>query len=264
MVIKIARCWKEKSIRRVNIDPMFADAAATNREHFVVDTLGRGGGGRVSDITDLHYWFLADRRHLVRSTRFPSGSSTSGRSLDGDWIELRQVSVSSIIHYEWNGSSSHDFPAIRRISVLNIQQSRTPSCALSNRKGSSLLWSLSQDPDGAPLSRRRKNRLRSDAAVTFNETWSYAAQCGQAFQCKMSIAASSRSLDISVADAGSSIRSERRSIDRQVLFQRLVFSVTQKTMLLPYGICKSNVTCTILRRLSSNVTRKFKRSDNIR
>lgn len=71
---------------------MSADAAATNRQYFVVDTLGRGGGGCVPHITDLYHWFLANRRHLVRPTRFPFGSLTSGRSLDRDWIELRQVS----------------------------------------------------------------------------------------------------------------------------------------------------------------------------
>lgn len=71
---------------------MSADAAATNRQYFVVDTLGRGGGGCVPHITDLYHWFLANRRHLVRPTRFPFGSLTPGRPLDCHWIELRQVS----------------------------------------------------------------------------------------------------------------------------------------------------------------------------
>lgn len=72
---------------------MSADAAATDRQYLVADTLGSCGGGCVSDITDLYHWFLGNRRHLVRSPRFPPRSSTSGRALDRNWIELWQVSL---------------------------------------------------------------------------------------------------------------------------------------------------------------------------
>lgn len=72
---------------------MSVDAAATNRQYFVADTLGCSGGGCVPDITDLYYWFLANRRHLVCLTWFSFDSFTSSRPLDCHWIELWQVSL---------------------------------------------------------------------------------------------------------------------------------------------------------------------------
>lgn len=65
-----------------------ADSSATSRQYFVADTLGRGGGGCVPDITDLYHWLLAHRWQLVRPSRLPPSSSTSSRPLDRNWTEL--------------------------------------------------------------------------------------------------------------------------------------------------------------------------------
>lgn len=68
-------------------------------------------------ITDLYHWFLANRRHLVRPTRFPFGSLTPGRPLDCHWIELRQI------------LRDRGTPALRRIGITTTRCSR-PSCIL--------------------------------------------------------------------------------------------------------------------------------------
>jgi len=72
---------------------MSADAATADGEHFITDPLGCRGNGCVLDIADLHDWFLASRRHVVRFPRIPVGFATPGRTLDGDRIKLRQVSL---------------------------------------------------------------------------------------------------------------------------------------------------------------------------